>query len=98
MIMEITGSIRKRADAFAPEENTIKIQLEAGKGHAEVPQAELEHVRPVQDEGKNESIGELKNQLNSSLKNISKYERSITQLIGQIDEEKNVITEIIKKI
>lgn len=96
--MEITGSIRKRADTFAPEENTVKVQLEAGKGHTEVPQAELEHVRPVRDEGKEESIGELKNQLERSLENISEYERSITRLAGQIDKEKEVITEIIKKI
>jgi hypothetical protein len=96
--MEITGSIRKRADAFAPEENTIKVQLEAGKGHVEVPQAELEHVGPVQEEPKGQSLGELKNQIKDSLENISGYERSITEIVEKIEKEKETISEVIKKI
>lgn len=96
--MEITGSIRKRADAFAPEENAIKVHLEAGKGHVDVPQAELEHVQPIGDERKKESPEELKRQLKSSINHIGEYERDIIRLLDKIDNEKNVITEIMKKI
>lgn len=100
--MNITGSTRKRADAFSPEENLVAVQLPAGKGHADVPEAEMEHVNPYSKEPSKEvpenNTSQLKYQLRQCLQEIDKCESDISNLVAKIDHEKNVISHIINHI
>ena len=100
--MELSGSTRKRADTFAPEELFQTIQLESGKGHMNVPEADTEHVRPSKMKFRGEpalsDASQIKVRLKMSLQTISDCENKITDLIAKIDREKNNISGMIDKI
>ncbi len=100
--MDITGSTRKRADTFSPEENLVAVQLPAGKGHTDVPEVEMEHVSPLGREssqkGSEKNTSQLKYQLRQCLQEIDKCESDISNLIAKIDHEKNVISQIVNNI
>lgn len=97
--MQISGSTRKRADTFAPEDSFQTVQFDSGKVYVSIPEADTEHVRPIKEESGEESViyskDQLKERLRKSLQTISNCEKGITALIAKIDRERNYISGMV---
>jgi hypothetical protein len=102
MTMQVSGSTRKRADTFAPEESFQTVQFDSGKVHVSMPEADTEHVRPIRtglSEGSEvSSKSQLKEHLKKSLQTISICEKELTTIIARIDRERNYISEMISRM
>jgi hypothetical protein len=102
MTMQVSGSTRKRADTFAPEESFQTVQFDSGKVHVSMPEADTEHVRPIKT-GSSEvpevgSKSQLKEHLKKSLQTISNCEKELTTIIARIDKERNYISGIMDRM
>jgi hypothetical protein len=102
MTMQISGSTRKRADTFAPEESFQTVQFDSEKVYVSMPEADTEHVRPLGNESGDDSSlngkNQLKERLKKSLQTISNSEKEITTLIAKIDRERSYISGMIEKM
>lgn len=100
--MQISGSTRKRADTFAPEESFQTVQFDSERVHVSIPEVDREHVIPLGNESRDESAlngkNQLKERLKKSLQTISNSEKEITTLIAKIDRERNYISGMIEKM
>ncbi|MDG5813924.1 hypothetical protein QA601_02455 [Chitinispirillales bacterium ANBcel5] len=103
----MTASKRKRATDVGGADTFETPQVEHRS--VPVPEAELEHVGPVEMKAEDVLKGELpkrngrkkkelRNEIMKRLESIEKYEGQVTETILKIEDEKNCIKNLVDKL